>query len=171
LIFTAFGDAGSSQCNVTGWYVEPEYNSYAALFALRAFQRKDVTYINISARPVARPIIKAQGFAQYSRRQFVALPGLHLTCDAPTKVISVDTEPDVAFYPGDRDLLAAHAQFGYRSVWCLTAAPIRSYSFRACSNADVWRAAHLLARRKGCRPFCQAYRKIPRSTRAVPCQY
>jgi hypothetical protein len=65
-IFSAFGDAGSShiRCNVTGWYVEPECNSYAALFALRAFQRKDGTYINISARPVARPIIKAQGFAQ-----------------------------------------------------------------------------------------------------------
>jgi hypothetical protein len=75
LIFTAFGDAGSShiRCNVTGWYVKAEYKSYAALFALRAFQRKDVTYINISAWPVARPIIKAQRFAQYSRGQFATM--------------------------------------------------------------------------------------------------
>ena len=129
LIFSAFGGAGSSRirCNVTSWYVEPEYKSYAALFASRALQRKDVTYINISARPAARPIIKAQGFSQYSRGQFVALPALHLTCDAPAKVISADAGPDVSVDPADRDLLAAHAKFGCTSVWCVTAE--RAYPF------------------------------------------
>jgi hypothetical protein len=129
LIFSEFGNAERSQlrCNVTSWYVEPEYKGYAALFASRAFQRKDVTYINISARPVARPIIKAQGFAQYSGGQFVALPALRLTCDVPAKVISIDTEPGVGFDLHDRNLLIAHAKFGCTSMWCVTAE--RAYPF------------------------------------------
>jgi hypothetical protein len=129
LIFSAFTSTGSCQlrCNVTSWYVEPEYTSYAALFASRAFQRKDVTYVNISARPVARPIIKEQGFAQYSRGQFVAIPALHLRCDVPAKVISVDAVPDLGVDAADRDLLKAHAEFGCTSVWCVTAE--RTYPF------------------------------------------
>jgi hypothetical protein len=129
LIFSAFGGAGSTQlrCNVTSWYVDPEYKGYAALFASRALKRKDVTYLNISARPAARPIIKAQGFAQYSRGQFVALPALHLKCDTHARVTNVDTVPDAAFDAADRDLLAAHAEFGCTSVWCVTAE--RAYPF------------------------------------------
>jgi hypothetical protein len=129
LIFSAFGGAGSGQlrCNVTSWYVEPEYKSYAALFASRALQRKDVTYLNISARPAARPIIKVQGFAKYSRGQFVALPVLHLTCNTAAKVTNFDRVPDVAFEAADWDLLAAHAEFGCTSLWCVTAE--RAYPF------------------------------------------
>jgi hypothetical protein len=129
LIFSTFGNAQRRQlrCNVTSWYVEPDYKGYAALFASRAFHRKDVTYVNISARPAARPIIKAQGFVQYSRGQFVALPALHLACETPAKIIPADTEPHVPFDPGERELLAAHAGFGCTSVWCVTAD--RAYPF------------------------------------------
>jgi hypothetical protein len=129
LIFSAVGNAGSRQlrCNVTSWYVEPEYKNFAALFASRAFRRKDVTYLNISARPAARPIIKAQGFAQYSRGQFVALPALHLACDTPAKMTNVDTLPDAPFDECERELLADHAEFGCISVWCVTAE--RAYPF------------------------------------------
>jgi hypothetical protein len=67
--------------------------------------------------------------ASLSRGQFVALPALHPTYDAPTKVISVDTEPDVAFDPGDRDLLAAHAKFGCRSAWCVMAERAHPFVF------------------------------------------
>jgi hypothetical protein len=44
-------------------------------------------------------------------------------------VISVDTEPDVAFDPGDRDLLAAHAKFGCRSAWCVMAERAHPFVF------------------------------------------
>jgi hypothetical protein len=119
LIFSTF--KGQLRCNVTSWYVEPEYRSYASLFTSRAFQRKDVTYLNISARPAARPIIKAQGFLKFSRGQFVALPSLHLTCDSTAKVTDFDKMPDVAFDAADLDLLATHAEFGCTSLWCVTA--------------------------------------------------
>jgi hypothetical protein len=129
LIFSTFGDAQRRQlrCNVTSWYVEPDYKGYAALFASRAFNRKDVTYLNISARPAARPIIKAQGFVQYSRGQFVALPLLHLACETPARIIPADAETHAPFDPGERELLAAHAGFGCTSVWCVTAD--RAYPF------------------------------------------
>jgi hypothetical protein len=131
LIFSALGGAGGGQlrCNVTSWYVEPEYKSYAALFASRALQRKDVTYFNISARPAARPIIKAQGFIQYSRGQFVAVPALQLRCDTPARVTSHESVPDVVFDAADRDLLAAHAEFGCTSMWCVTAKRVYPFVF------------------------------------------
>ncbi len=129
LVFSAFEtDEGRQlRCNVTGWYVEPAYKSYAALFASRAFRRKDVTYLNISARPAARPIIKAQGFAQYSGGQFVALPALQLTCDAPAKIIPSDELPCASFEASDRELLVTHAEFGCIAVWCVAAE--RAYPF------------------------------------------
>jgi hypothetical protein len=129
LIFSAFGNAERRQlrCNVTSWYVEPDYKSYGALFTSRAFQRKDVIYLNISARPAARPIIKAQGFVQYSGGQYVAVPALQLACATSAKIAPGNTIPNAPFDPGERELLAAHAGFGCSSVWCVT--PERAYPF------------------------------------------
>jgi hypothetical protein len=129
LIFSTRDCEGSDQlwCNVTSWYVEPAFKSYAALFASRAFRRKDATYVNISARPIARPIIKAQGFSAYSQGQFVALPALHLSCATPAKVTSFDDPLQVSCERREHDVLAAHAELGCMSVWCSTAD--RAYPF------------------------------------------
>ncbi len=123
LIFSTLQSGGKAytRCNVTSWYVEPEYKSYAAVFTSRALRHKDVTYINISARPAARPIVLAQGFRCYSNGQYVAVPALHLgSTDGPVRIRGIDATPDVPFEASDRELLAAHAEFGCMSLWCLT---------------------------------------------------
>jgi len=130
LIFSTLRSGGITQtrCNVTSWYVEPAYKSYAAVFTSRALRHRDVTYINISARPAARPVIQAQGFRCYSRGQYVAIPALHAgPADGPVRICGIDTPPDVAFETADQRLLSAHAGFGCMSLWCMTKQ--RAYPF------------------------------------------
>ncbi|SRR5579871_675083 len=123
LIFSTVRSGGHRQtrCNVTSWYVEPAYKNYATMFSSRAFRYRDVTYINISARPVARPIIKAQGFLSYSRGQHVAVPAFHSgPRQERVRICEVDAPLDVPFEASDRELLLAHADFGCMSLWCVT---------------------------------------------------
>jgi hypothetical protein len=130
LIFSTLQSDGNThtRCNVTSWYVEPAYRSYAALFTSRAFRDKEVTYINISALPAARPIILAQGFQCYSSGQYVALPALSLrSASGPVKICGIDAVSDVLCDRNDQELLAAHAKFGCLSLWCVT--PERAHPF------------------------------------------
>jgi hypothetical protein len=130
LIFSALQSGENTQirCNVTSWYVEPAYQSYAAVFTSRALRHKDVTYINVSARPAARPIIKAQGFQPYSHGQYVAIPALRVgRTDDPVRICWTDTSPDARFETADQELLSAHEEFGCMCLWCVTAQ--RAYPF------------------------------------------
>lgn len=130
LIFSTIrtNDSIQTRCNVTGWYVEPAYRSYAAVFTSRALRHKDVTYLNVSAGPAARPIIKTQGFKTYSRGQYVAIPALQLgPGGTPARIAGIDTLPDVQFNKPDQELLSAHAGYGCMSLWCITTE--RAYPF------------------------------------------
>lgn len=122
LIFSTLrsGESTHTRCNVTSWYVEPAYQSYAAVFTSRALRHKDVTYINVSARPAARPIIKAQGFELYSGGQYVAIPALRAGANGLVKICGIHTACDARFETTDRELLSAHAEFGCMSLWCVT---------------------------------------------------
>jgi hypothetical protein len=130
LIFSTLrsGENTSTRCNVTSWYVDPAYKSFAAMLTSRALRHKDVTYINISARPAARPVIHAQGFRCYSTGQHVAIPALQLhSAGGSVRFCAIDTAPDVPFDSNDQDLLQAHAELGCMSLWGVT--PERAYPF------------------------------------------
>ena len=71
------GDTSARRCNLSSWYVEPAFRSYAALLVSRALSHKDVTFLNVSAAPHTWPIIEAQGFSRYSDGVFVAIPALN----------------------------------------------------------------------------------------------
>jgi hypothetical protein len=130
LIFSNLRSGVNTQvrCNVTSWYVEPAYQSYAAIFTSRALRHREVTYINISARPAARPIIMAQGFQRYSAGQYVAVPALRGgSRDGPVRVCGIHAVSDKQVDKADQELLAAHAEFGCISLWCVTRE--RAYPF------------------------------------------
>jgi hypothetical protein len=78
LIFTAGmnGRAGSIRCNVSSWYVTPEYRALAPLLVHRALRHKQVTFINTSPADNTLPTIKAQGFERYCTGVFAATPAL-----------------------------------------------------------------------------------------------
>ncbi|MDR3508124.1 MAG: hypothetical protein P4L64_09535 [Caulobacteraceae bacterium] len=67
-----------AQCNVSSWYVQPEFRGYATLLISMALKLKQVTYLNISASRHTWPILEAQGYQRYSQGQLIALPWLSL---------------------------------------------------------------------------------------------
>jgi len=122
------GGTSVRRCNLSSWYVDPAYRSYAALLVSRALSHKDVTFLNVSAAPHTWPIIEAQGFSRYSDGVFVAVPALSgLFGSQGVTILDARTPPAVAFDPQEQDILLQHAELGCISLWCVT--PERAYPF------------------------------------------
>ncbi len=125
---TRAGDKLAVRCNLSSWYVEPAFRSYAPLLVSRALAHKDVTYLNVSPAPHTWPIIEAQGFSRYCDGVFVAVPALNgLFGGTKVKVFDAKTRPPVAHEPFEQDMLLQHAELGCISLWCAT--PERAYPF------------------------------------------
>jgi hypothetical protein len=110
------------RCNLSSWHVDPEYRGYAPLLIAQALKYKDVTYINVSARPATWPIVEAQGFSRYSAGVFIAVPALNRH-SAPARLtliragMPLDDDVDAV----DGALLADHARYGCLSLLCRAA--------------------------------------------------
>jgi hypothetical protein len=120
------GNSETIRCNVSSWYVEPDYRIHAPLLVSQAIRKQNVMYFNISPAKHTRPIIEAQGFSRYSSGQFVTFAFLSTHRD-PTPVVGPNVNPDAHFEPFERDLLQTHSQYGCMSLWCVT--PERAYPF------------------------------------------
>ena len=134
LIFSSVRTAGGSATrgNVSSWYVEPAFRSYAALLVSFALKHKDVTYLNVTAAPPTRAMAIAHGYCQYSRGIFVAAPVLSLrSCKAETKLVETHPPPDRRFEPWEQDVLLEHAKYGCISLWCETPEGAYPFVFRA----------------------------------------
>jgi hypothetical protein len=125
------GGASAVRCNLSSWYVEPDFRPYASLLVSQALRHKDVTYLNVSAAPHTWPIIEAQGFSRYCDGIFIAMPMLNKPSgDATVKVLDAHWQPDVSFDPFDQDVLRRHAEHGCISLWCATAERAYPFVFR-----------------------------------------
>ena len=60
------------RCNLSSWYVAPEFRNYAAMLA--SFRDPAVTYVNISPAPTTWNTIEAQGFRCLREGWFLSLP-------------------------------------------------------------------------------------------------
>ena len=130
LIFSAFQDGGLStvRCNVSSWYVEPDFRAYATLLISHALKKKDVTYTNISPALHVELIIRRQGFSRYSNGQFVTLPMLSRgPRDNRHQVLGFETLPNVPFEAFEKEILVSHAEYGCICFWIATAD--RAYPF------------------------------------------
>lgn len=124
-------DTSVRRCNLSSWYVEPAFRSYAALLVSRALTHKDVTFLNVSAAPHTWPIIEAQGFSRYSDGVFVAVPALNGLFSSPgVAILDAHTRPAVAFDPLEQDILLQHADLGCISLWCATSERAYPFVFR-----------------------------------------
>jgi hypothetical protein len=125
------GDRISTRCNLSSWYVAPEFRAYASLLVSHALSHKDVTYMNVSAAPHTWPIIEAQGFARYCDGIFIALPALKRSgVDAAVRVFDATRTPTAPFETADREILQRHAELGCISLWCETAERAYPFVFR-----------------------------------------
>lgn len=125
------GDGFAARCNLSSWYVEPAFRSYAPLLVSRALAHKNVTYLNVSPAPHTTPIIEAQGFARYCDGLFVAVPILkNLFGGERVQVIEAHERIPVEVDPFEREILRQHAELGCISLWCVSAGRTYPFVFR-----------------------------------------
>ena len=114
--------AATTCCNVSSWYVDPEFRNYAALFASMTQKRKDVTYFNVTPAAPTWPILEAQGFQAYCRGLYFSLPFLSRQ-GRGMRVEAV--RPDTASMPGlpdgELEMLRRHASYVCLSLVCRSA--------------------------------------------------
>ncbi len=125
-----------TRCNLSSWYVDPPFRTYAPLLVSHALKHKDVTYLNVSPAPHTRPIIEAQGFSRYCDGIFIALPmvnrpfgGQKVEVFAAGQRPEVDL-PHVDFDASDEEVLLQHAALGCVSLWCATSERAYPFVFR-----------------------------------------
>ncbi len=128
LIFAATPGGGAVRANVSSWYVEPAFRSYAPLLVSQALKLRDVTYLNISPARHTWPILEAQGYQRYANGVFAAMSVMQRS--EPCRVLSADIVPDAPFEPFERDLLVDHVDYGCISFWCATAGRAHPFVFR-----------------------------------------
>jgi hypothetical protein len=125
------GDRLVPRCNLSSWYVEPAFRTYAPLLVSQAMRHKDVTYMNVSAAPHTWPIIEAQGFARYSEGIFVCVPALQRTPGADkVEVLGAHSPPATAVDAFEREILLQHAEHGCTGVWVVSGGRAYPFVFR-----------------------------------------
>ena len=138
LIFAEMPAGGSlvPRCNLSSWYVEPEFRTYAPLLVSHALRHKEVTYLNVSAAPHTWPIIEAQGFARYSEGVFVCIPALKdMFGGSKVAVFDAHQRPTVHSDVFEQEMLERHIAHGCISLGAKPrTVPIPSFSARAWSR-------------------------------------
>ena len=125
------GDRLVPRCNLSSWYVEPPFRTYAPLLVSQALRRKEVTYLNVTAAPHTWPIIEAQGFSRYSEGIFICLPALNrMSGGDRIEVVDARRQPAAGGDPSEQEMLRQHAEHGCISLWCASAGRAYPFVFR-----------------------------------------
>jgi len=94
------------RCNLSSWYVDPEFRGYAALLA--SFRDPAVTYTNISPAQNTWSTIETQGFRLVRGGWFLSFPALG-SLGEPAHILPMS---NVLVALPERRLLEEHAAFG-----------------------------------------------------------
>ena len=123
LLYTSRIDAGQStiRCNLSSWYVEPEFRVYATLLTSTAQKNKQVTYTNISPAVPTWPIIEAQGYKIYCSGLYFSVPLLSRREPGVTiETITPDIRSIRDLPQADLELLTSHVRYGCLGFVCHT---------------------------------------------------
>src|SRR5579871_6135484 len=116
------GGEAATCCNVSSWYVDPEFRNYAALLASMTQKRKDVTYFNVTPAIPTWPILEAQGFKTYCRGLYFSLPILsRAPADMRIEAVTSETTTLAGLPDDELALLKRHAAYGCLSLVCRAA--------------------------------------------------
>jgi hypothetical protein len=121
LIYSARDDGGgtSIRCNLSSWYVEPAFRSYAPMLTNVAQRHKHVTYVNISPAHWTWRTIETQGFRAYCGGLFFSFPALsRLAKGMRVEVVQQGAHAVDGLSEADVALLARHAACGCLSLVC-----------------------------------------------------
>jgi hypothetical protein len=121
LIHTARNDGGRAfiRCNLSSWYVQPAFRSYAPMLTKVAQRHKDVTYVNVSPAQWTWQVIEAQGFRPYCGGLFFSFPAISRPVNAMHVEVVGRSVQEIAGLPeADVALLARHAAYGCLCLVC-----------------------------------------------------
>jgi hypothetical protein len=103
-------EGSNKRANLSSWYVQPKYRSYAAMLLSRACKEKDITFLNVSAAQHTYAICEALGFVRYSEGQIAAIPLLS------QRVVGLSIKPYRPLSGGlstiEEKIMADHVAFG-----------------------------------------------------------
>ncbi len=76
LIASELNDAGNRlrRCNVSSWYVEPQFRMYGSLLVSKAIRHRDVTYLNVSPAPETWQVLAAHGYRPFVSGRAIGIP-------------------------------------------------------------------------------------------------
>jgi hypothetical protein len=129
--FTADGERRSIRCNVTCWYVLPEFRVYAPLLVLQLGRNPVVTYVNISPAAGTLETIAAQGYRRFNSGAFAGVPALaRRRADVKVDEFSAMAKDSRGLAPHEVRILTDHAQFGCTSLICTTTDGVYPFVFQ-----------------------------------------
>jgi hypothetical protein len=117
LLFSEVPAGGETviRCNISSWYVEPAFRTFAPLMVRASTKDKRVTYFNITPAPHTWSTVEAQGFSVYCKGQvYGALALSRPDRGAEVAVFADEFAADLTNY--EADLLRRHAAFGCLSL-------------------------------------------------------
>jgi hypothetical protein len=110
-----------TRCNISSWYVEPDYRGYGAHLSIAAERHKGCTYVNVTPAPATWPIVEAMGFKRYCSGLFVCVPSLSRRERGMTVEAVVPGVRQAGLSQADNDLLSSHVQYGGLGLVCRAA--------------------------------------------------
>ena len=113
-------ERGPAQCNLSSWYVEPDYRSYAPLLVAAATRDKGMSYVNVSSQRHTRPTIEAQGFRRYADGLHICFPLLALGAADGMIVEGIEAPEGAAVDDLDRAVMRDHRDLDLLALWCVS---------------------------------------------------
>ena len=147
LIFVSIKHGGEPRvrCNVSSWYVKPNFRLYGSLLTLRAQRHKQATYFNITPAPWTLNILEAQGYKQYCEGIYIALPSL----SSKSKPVTIERvvhglSPDEHLSAVEIELMVQHAAYGCLSLVCSTSRERQPFVFALLHRFRILKYAVLM---------------------------
>ena len=100
------------RCNLSSWYVEPAFRSYATLLDRMPFRDRGVTLFNVTAAPHTRAMHEARGFVRYGLGQILAFPALSRARQEIRVRVVTDLDALDDLDSGERALVRDHLSYG-----------------------------------------------------------
>jgi len=115
--------------NLSSWYVEPGYRSYAAQLFKHALANKHTTYLNISPATYVLPFMEAFSFKRYSGGQVLAPLAFALNQSLGGSIVRIENFGDCNLERWERHLLEKQVSYGCIAFCCVTNGEIRPFAF------------------------------------------
>jgi hypothetical protein len=112
-VLSATGEC-TVRCNVSSWYVRPEFRSFGSLLVTSTTRDKAVTYFNITPAPHTWVTVEAQRFSVYCKGQIYGV--LPLRAAVAGARAELFTDATTGLSPFEHDMLRQHAIYGCVSV-------------------------------------------------------